>query len=261
MSDIADLRSTIVPKSDQLNAEQLLATDLTITITDVRMGSEDQPVILNYSNDEGRPYKPCKTMRKLLIFAWGEDGRNWIGKSMTLYNDQAVRFGGMVVGGIRISHLSHIEREISLSLTATKGKKAQHTILPLEVVTLQDVLAAIAAATDRNGMNAAKAQALKLTVAQDAQKAQDAYNARMKELRGGASGAKPRQQPEPPPADETFFSALTVNQVLVEISKATDVDVLDLAMDGFRSEGGFNAEQMETIDAAYQNHREILLGA
>lgn len=189
MSDVTDLRGTIVPKSDQLNAEQLLAGDMTITVTDVRMGSEDQPVILHYENDMGRPYKPCKTMRKLLIFAWGEDGRRWIGKSMTLYNDQQVRFGGMTVGGIRISHLSHIDREISVSLTATKGKKAQHNILPLEITTLDDVLKAIAAATDRNGMNAAKAKAMKLTSENDVQQAQDAYNARMRELRGAATSA------------------------------------------------------------------------
>lgn len=184
MSDVTDLRGTIVPKSDQLNAEQLLAGDMTITVTDVRMGSEDQPVILHYENDMGRPYKPCKTMRKLLIFAWGEDGRRWIGKSMTLYNDQQVRFGGMTVGGIRISHLSHIDREISVSLTATKGKKAQHNILPLEIVTLANVLALIAAATDRNGMNAAKVKAMQLIDENDIKEAQAAYNARMKELRG-----------------------------------------------------------------------------
>lgn len=189
MSDVTDLRSTIVPKSDQLNAEQLLAGDMTITVTDVRMGSEDQPVILHYENDQGRPYKPCKTMRKLLIFAWGEDGRRWIGKSMTLYNDQQVRFGGMTVGGIRISHLSHIDREISVSLTATKGKKAQHNILPLEITTLADVLKAIAAATDRNGMNAAKVKAMQLIEESDIQEAQAAYSARMKELRGAATSA------------------------------------------------------------------------
>jgi hypothetical protein len=261
MSDITDLRGTIVPKSDQLNAEQLLAGDTTITVTDVRMGSEDQPVILHYENDEGRPYKPCKTMRKLLIFAWGEDGRQWVGKSMTLYNDQAVRFGGMVVGGIRISHLSHIEREISLSLTATKGKKAQHTILPLEVLTLDDVLKAIATATDRNGMHAAKAKAIKLTGEKDAQRAQDAYNARMKELRGGAASAKTKQQADRVPEDQTFFSTLTVDQVIAEIGKATDVDVLDLAMDGFRSEGHFTPEEIATIDSEYQSRREQLLGA
>lgn len=250
MSDVTDLRSTIIPKSDQLNAEQLLAGDTTITVTDVRMGSEDQPVILHYENDEGRPYKPCKTMRKLLIFAWGEDGRGWVGKSMTLYNDQAVRFGGMVVGGIRISHLSHIEREISLSLTATKGKKAQHTILPLDLVTLQDVLAAIAAATDRNAMNAAKVKALKLIGEVDAQKAQDAYNARMKELRGAAPSTKHQ------PALSTV-----VTEIIAEINKATDVDVLDLAMDGFRSDETLSKNDTAAIDAEYHSRREILLGA
>ena len=32
------------------------------------------------------------------------------------------------MGGIRISHLSHIERVIALSLTATKGKKEPYTV-------------------------------------------------------------------------------------------------------------------------------------
>ena len=128
MIDLSDLRSTIVPKSDQLNAEQLLAGPLNITVTDVRVGADDQPISIHYANDGGRPYKPCKTMRKVLIYAWSEDARTWAGKSMTLYNDTAVKFGGMDVGGIRISHLSDIPRDIKVSLTATKGKKALHEI-------------------------------------------------------------------------------------------------------------------------------------
>jgi hypothetical protein len=129
MFNVTDLRSTIVPKSDQINAEQLLTGPLTVVVTDVRVSdSPEQPVTIHYAGDDGRPYKPCKTMRKLMVFAWGQDGSTWAGKSMTLYNDASVRFGGSVVGGIRISHLSHIERDISISLTATKGKKALHTI-------------------------------------------------------------------------------------------------------------------------------------
>lgn len=128
-TDVSDLRSTIVPKSDQLNAEQLLSGEMVITVRDVRAGSgDDQPISIHYDDDNGRPYKPCKTMRKLLIFAWGPDGRRWVGRSMTLYNDKAVRFGGETVGGIRISHLTDIDRELKVSLTATKGKKALHTI-------------------------------------------------------------------------------------------------------------------------------------
>lgn len=133
-ADVADLRYTIVPKSDQINAEQLLGGPMTITVTDVRTSaSEEQPVVVHYQGENGRPYKPCKTMRKVLIFAWGEDGRRWVGRSMTLYNDASVRFGGQDVGGIRISHLTDIDREVKVSLTATKGKKALHSILPLEV--------------------------------------------------------------------------------------------------------------------------------
>lgn len=128
MSDISNLRDTIVPKSDQLNAEQLLAGPMTITVTDVERGSDEQPIIIHYEGDGGRPYKPCKSMRKVLIFAWGEDGREWVGRSMVVFNDPAVRFGGMAVGGIRVSHLTDIDRDISLSLTATKGKKTPFLI-------------------------------------------------------------------------------------------------------------------------------------
>lgn len=132
MFDLKDLRATIVPKSDQLNSEQLLAGPITIAVTDVHVSSSpEQPVSIAYEGDDGRPYKPCKTMRKVLILGWGQDGSKWVGKSMTLYNDQTVKFGGMLVGGIRISHLSGIERDIQVSLTATKGKKALHTIKAL----------------------------------------------------------------------------------------------------------------------------------
>lgn len=50
--DVTDLRATIVPKSDQLNAEQLLAGPMTVTITEVRVSeSAEQPVIVHYEND------------------------------------------------------------------------------------------------------------------------------------------------------------------------------------------------------------------
>jgi hypothetical protein len=67
-------------------------------------------------------------MRKVLIFAWGQDGNAWAGRSMTLYCDPTVKFGGDEVGGIRISHISDIERDLQVSLTATRGKKVLHTI-------------------------------------------------------------------------------------------------------------------------------------
>lgn len=161
--DISDLRHTIVPKSDQLNADQLLGGPMTITVSGVRLNdSAEQPVIVSYDGDGGRPFKPCKTMRKVLIHAWGPDGRQWAGRSMTVYNDEAVKFGGESVGGIRISHLSHIERDIKVSLTATKGKKALHLIKRLADADAQ-ALAAIRAAGDMDALKTAFDAAMKST--------------------------------------------------------------------------------------------------
>lgn len=134
-NEVSDLRDTIIPKSDQLNAEQLLGGPITITVTDVRRGSSaEQPLTIHYEGEGGRPYKPCKTMRKVLVFAWGSDGADWIGRSMTIFNRPDVKFGGEEVGGIRISHLSDIEADISVSLTATRGRKEPTRIKRLKVV-------------------------------------------------------------------------------------------------------------------------------
>ena len=191
--DVSDLRPTIVPKSDQLNAEQLLAGPITIRVTDVRIGSGDeQPVHVHYEGENGRPFKPCKTMRKVLILGWGPDGRDWIGKSMTLYNDPQVKFGGAEVGGIRISHMSDIERAIQVSLTATKGKKALHRIDQLKVdagPALADVLASIAEATNKATMSEAKALVGQLKNESDMTAAVAAFNARAAQLKAAANAA------------------------------------------------------------------------
>lgn len=132
-NDIRNLRDTIIPKSDQLNSEQLLSGPMTIKVTEVKRGSgDDQPIIVHYEGDNGRPFKPCKSMRKVLIFAWGDDGNEWAGKMATLFNKRDVKWGGVEVGGIRISHLSHIKGDISLSLTATRGKKEAFVIKKLD---------------------------------------------------------------------------------------------------------------------------------
>ena len=128
MDDISNLRDTIIPKSDQLNADDLVGTTMTIIVSGVSRGSVESPLIVNYSNDGGRPYKPCKTMRKLLVAAWSENGNNWIGKSMTLFCDATVKWAGKSVGGIRISHLSHIPSRMEVNLQESKGKKKLYKI-------------------------------------------------------------------------------------------------------------------------------------
>ena len=52
---------------------------------------------------------------------------------MTLYRDPKVKWGGMEVGGCRISHMSHIEREMVIALTMTKKERAPYRVKPLVV--------------------------------------------------------------------------------------------------------------------------------
>lgn len=129
--DIDDLSDTIKPKSDQLNSDDLLTGPITVTIANVTRGTPDQPVSIEIG--EGRqPYKPCKSMRRVMISAWGVRGKDWIGKSMTLYCDPTVKFGGVALGGIRISHMSHISGPLSIMLTTTRSKRAPFNVLPLK---------------------------------------------------------------------------------------------------------------------------------
>lgn len=184
--DISNIRSTIIPKSDQMNFEDLIAGPRTITITDVRPGSDDQPLILHYQGDNGHPYKPNKTWRKALAFAWGEDARQWIGRSLTLAGDPTVKWAGVEVGGIIITHLTHIPKDIELKLSATRGKRVAHRVKVLEVpaeVTLDQVLTAIHAAKNKADMDSAKGLAMQLVSEQDVQTAQDAYKNRVAELK------------------------------------------------------------------------------
>jgi hypothetical protein len=126
---VENLSDTIAPKSDQLNADDLLTGPITIKIKDVRRGSKDQPVFIDI---EGRqPYKPCKTMRRVLVTAWGQNGKEWVGRSITVYCDPSVKFGGVALGGIRISHLSNIDKTMNMMLTASRGKKVSHTVNPI----------------------------------------------------------------------------------------------------------------------------------
>lgn len=124
-----DLAKTIEAKSDQLNADDLIGGAITITITKiVELGGSDQPIAIHYEGDNGKPFKPCKTVRRIFVAAWGKDGRVYVGRRVTLYRDPSVKWAGKPVGGIRISHMSHISGDLDLSLTETRGKKNPYHI-------------------------------------------------------------------------------------------------------------------------------------
>ena len=123
---MTNIANTVAPKSDQMNADDLIAGPRTITITEVKsIGSpkDAQPIAIGYEGDDGKPWKPCKSMRRVLIQAWGDEGSEFVGRSITLFCDKNVMFGGVAVGGIRISHMSHIDDDLTLQLTVSRGQR------------------------------------------------------------------------------------------------------------------------------------------
>lgn len=130
---MSDMTAVIVPKSDQINADDLIGGDLTIRITGVSVtpGTE-QPVSMKF---EGSPkvFRPCKSMARVMVAVWGPDSKTYVGRTLQLYRDPTVKWGGMDVGGIRIRAMSHMpnDRPMTMALTATKGQRKPYTVQPL----------------------------------------------------------------------------------------------------------------------------------
>jgi len=131
MDDISNLSDTVTSNGQQLNADDLISADKIITVTGIkRSTSKQQPLSIDYYGMQpNRPFKPCLTMRKILFAEWGTDGRQWVGKSMKLYRDPEVKFGTEKTGGIRISHLSDIDKQAVVhKLLVSKTQRQEFTI-------------------------------------------------------------------------------------------------------------------------------------
>lgn len=127
-----DLSAAAAPRSDQLNADDLIAGPRQVTIVEVRRGNQEQPVeIVTEEFGPERPYKPGKSMIRVLIAAWGKEAKTYAGRRLMLYRDPNVRFGKEAVGGIRISAMSHIDQRLTIPLTVTRGRRAPFTVEPL----------------------------------------------------------------------------------------------------------------------------------
>jgi hypothetical protein len=128
-----DMTKSIEPRSDQMNAEDLLSGPRTFTITDVREGgsAEQRVKVFLAEFPQNRPWLPNVTMCRLMVLGWGPESDVWHGKRVTLYRDPDVRFGKDQPGGIRISHMSGISRPLTANLTVTKGRRGPYRVEPL----------------------------------------------------------------------------------------------------------------------------------
>ncbi len=125
-----DISDTLAPNSDQLDAVDLLSGPRTFLIERVSKGNAEQPVNVHLA-DFPRPWRPGKSMRRVLVSAWGADAAAYVGRRITLYCDPEVRYGGQAVGGTRIAALSHIDKPKQVPLLITRGKSAMFTVQPL----------------------------------------------------------------------------------------------------------------------------------
>jgi hypothetical protein len=137
-----DISETLAPNSDQLDAMDLLGGPRTFTITKVSKGNDEQPVQIALA-EFPRVWRPGKSMRRVLAACWGTDATVWEGRRVRLYCDETVRFGNDVVGGTRISHLSHIDKRKSVPLLVKRGKSATFTVEPLPDAAAADPNAAL----------------------------------------------------------------------------------------------------------------------
>ena len=126
-----DMSGVIVPKSDQWNADDFLSGPMTFTIASVNVkGGKEQPVEISLKGTN-KFYRPCKGMCRAMVAAWGADSAKYVGRSFTLYCDSKVKWAGMEVGGIRISHMSNIDDAMTMAITVSKGNKKPYIVKPL----------------------------------------------------------------------------------------------------------------------------------
>ncbi len=141
MTTELDISDTLEAKSDQLNAADL-AQPITVRVSRVTVHrGEDQPVSVHL--DGHKPWKPCKSMRRLLAQVWGTDASQWQGEWLELYNDASVMWAGEPVGGIRVSGATGIERTQVVKLPITRGKYGKWTVRPIQPPVTVDRLAEV----------------------------------------------------------------------------------------------------------------------
>ena len=258
-----DMSMTIAPKSDQLNADDLIGGPRTITITRVtgNEGNAEQPVNVFFKGDDNKPFRPCKSMRRVMVKIWGADASKYAGRSMTIFRDPKVKWGGMEVGGIRISHMTGIDSPQQMALTESRASRKPYTVQPLKVEPETDaaaeaagkIIANIGRAPDTAKLDAYLAQGKTAAAIAEwrtdrpdlAAKIDQAANARREAL-GGDDDPSPNHTG-------------TIKQAEALIDGATDGGALDAAQTYLdEKRAALPADIADGLDARLAQKREAL---
>jgi len=166
MNNAHALQQALAPKSDQLNADDLIAANKIIVISgvNINLGSE-QKIIINYQGDNGKPWKPSKGMGRVLTELLGGDPDKWVGETVELFRNKEIRFGKEKCGGIQIAGMSAVRNVTTLLITTAKGKKSSITIQPIATAGNQPQQRAQTPAPQPEQPNAKREWAVKLKAA------------------------------------------------------------------------------------------------
>jgi hypothetical protein len=128
-----DFAETLVAKSDQINAADLVGSTMIIKITKVVVNkNEAQKVSISFEGSD-KFFRPCLGMRRLMAEIWGADPRVFIGRSMMLFRDPDVPYGKTMPGGVRISNMSHMDKPKTVVVPIRRGQVKEYTVMPLVV--------------------------------------------------------------------------------------------------------------------------------
>lgn len=126
--NISKLRQS---NSAQINADDIVSAPIDVTITAAEEGTNEQPLFLHVAELPDKTYRPSLTMIKLIGANWGDETDDWLHKRLRLFRNPKIRFGREEVGGIEVSHMSHIDGPVEVSLLVKKGQRKIFRVDPL----------------------------------------------------------------------------------------------------------------------------------
>jgi hypothetical protein len=134
-----NIREFVKIKSDRLNFEDFImgSQDFTIAKLGRKVDQGNVRLLMIFEGREATPYWVPKGMVKCLSNpeGWGEsEFSEWIGRKVRLFGEPTVVYAGKELGGIRISHISHITAPYSTKITERRGVRIDYVISPLEEV-------------------------------------------------------------------------------------------------------------------------------
>lgn len=144
-----NVSDAIQAKSDQLNAADLVGGPVVVEICSVRSSTgqadrEKQPYEVVISGGL-KPWRPCKTMLRLLSFLWGTDATQWVGRWIRIYNDPDVTWAGEKIGGVRIDG-ADVPKQLSITLQTGRSKHTTFVVEPITPPTLPTLETILSAA-------------------------------------------------------------------------------------------------------------------